>query len=634
MRSLAWACALVLCTACGDDSSADGGTDGGSDGSSDGATDAPELCTSDDECSDGVFCNGVETCDPTSGAADSEGCVAGGGDPCMDGRSCDEEMGACLTDCDLDPDADGDGVDSAECGGTDCDDGDAERFPGATEVCDGDDEDCDPSTIGDTDADFDEAIDAACCNGDVCGTDCNDAASAIYPGATEVCNEVDDDCDSNADEGLPTFAYVPDCDEDNFGGDGTPVMGCGVPAMAPPCDDGGAWVTTTGDCDDDDPSRNPGNTEVCNGIDDECDGDIDDIMDETVICMAGETGACTNGCGVAGTGTCAADCLSFDCSSELTEFCNYCDDDGDGSFDEDASLAGFTDDVDMLSCPGPTAPVFGAAVCDTTDASPPMSAFALEATLLDGTATNQAGAVWFTPSDWVVGWGMIDMQVTLSARTVPSGGAMLVETALGGWAIILGDGTPGVGAAANRGVPVNAGLVANWFWANPYLGCIPANPPPDAQDVFRLHHDFSPLRPPGSAVDWSCRAGSSCGPSLNSQTTFVDQTMRIRYTPDDPTTVPNEEQAIVNAGGASITWSATQTETPTVNGELTPGAPLRIGITAGTFSQGGFDTAPGITFGVPVEAKVRLWRQIPDSGGPPTFDQIGVSVSRGGLCPP
>ena len=629
MRVLAWVCALALCAACGDDSSSD-------DAGSDGGTDAVTGCTSDDECTDGVFCNGAELCDPEDPRADADGCVTGAGDPCMDGRTCVEEMGACLTDCELDPDADGDGVDSAECGGTDCDDGDPERFPGATEVCDDDDEDCDPDTVGDTDADFDEAISAVCCNGDVCGTDCNDSAAAIFPGATEVCNGVDDDCDTISDEDLPTFSFVPDCDEDNFGGDGTPMVACGAPAGAPPsCDSGGAWVTTTGDCDDDDPSRNPGNTEVCNGIDDECDGDIDDIMDETVVCMAGETGACMNACGVPGTGTCAADCLGFDCSSELTEICNYCDDDGDGNFNEDALLAGFTATGEFYSCPSATSPVFGAAICDTADASPPSGRFVLEATLLDGTTNNQAGAVWFTPSDWVVGWGTIDVTVTLSARTVPTGGPMLAETVLGGWAVILGDGTPGVGSAANRGVPVNAGLVANWFWANAYLGCGP-NPPPDAPDVFRLHHDFSPMRPPGSlASDWSCRSGDPVGSSaLNSQTTFVDQTMRIRYTPDDPNTIPDEEEAIVTAGGSTITWRADQVDLPTINDELTPGSPLRIGITAGTYNQGGFDFAPGITFGVPVEAKVQIWRQTPNGGDPPTFDGFGATFSRGGICPP
>lgn len=552
----------------------------------------------------------------------------------MDGRSCHEDRGACLTDCELDADADGDGVDSVECGGTDCDDGDAERFPGATEVCDGDDEDCDPTTIGDTDADLDDAIAAACCNGDVCGTDCNDSAAAIFPGATEVCNAIDDDCDGDSDEDLPTFSYVPDCDEDNFGGDGTPVMGCGVPAMAPPCDDGGAWVTTTGDCDDDDPSRNPGNTEVCNGIDDECDGDIDDIMDETVVCMAGETGACMNGCGVAGTGTCAADCLSFECSSELTEVCNYCDDDGDGNFDEDVALAGFTDVEDLLFCPAADAPVFGSAFCDVMPTTPTGSQF-LRATLLDGTANDQAGAVWFTPSDWVVGWGTIDVEVTLEARTVPTSAAMRVESALGGWAIVLDSaGTIDVGAADRQGVPAGTdGVSARWFWSSE-AHCSTPVPPPDFGDVYRLF-SAQPLRPPGRGDSWSCTDGDPTGPDLDSQTTFVQQTMRIRYTPDDPTTIPNEEQATVDAGGASLTWRADTTDTPRLSGELSPGAPLRIGITAGTYTDT-FSVAPGITFGVPVEARVTLWRMMPpaDPPDPPTYDMQDASVSRGGLCPP
>ncbi len=630
MRGLAWACVL-LCVACGDDSSSeDAGTE---DGSSDVSTDVSEVCTEDDECSDELFCNGAETCDPANGAADARGCVAAT-DPCMDGRTCDESTDACLTECDINADADGDGVDSAECGGADCDDGNPDRFPGATEVCNAVDEDCDPTTVGERDVDDDGFIDSTCCNGDMCGTDCDDAAPATFPGATEVCDGDDEDCDMAADEGLPVFAYVPDCDEDTFGGDGAAVMGCAPPAMAPAsCAAGGVWTTTTGDCDDTNPSRNPGNAEVCNGVDDDCDIDVDDIVDETVVCEFGEMGSCMNACGVPGTGTCTT-CLGFDCSSAMTEICNYCDDDGDGNFDEDALLAGFTDTEDMLSCPGPSAPVFGVADCDV-EPTTPVGSQLLVATLLDGTANNQAGAVWFTPSDWVVGWGTIDVQITLRARTVPTGAPMTAENPLGGWAIVLDDGgAVGVGGAGALGIPAGTtGVSARWFWSTNFT-CI-GNPPPDAGDSVRLWSN-QPLRPPGVLDDWSCSDGSPVGSDLNSQTTFVAQTMRLRYTANDPNTVPNEEEATIDAGGTSITWRADTTDMPRLNGDLTPGAPLRIGITAGTYTATGFDTADGITFGVPVEARITMWRMgpPPSGGGPPPFDMIEATVSRGGLCPP
>ncbi len=100
-------------------------------------------------------------------------------------------------------DCDGDGADAVECGGNDCDDEDAGRYPTNPEVCDADgvDEDCDPSTFGVTDEDGDTYIDAMCCNGSNCGDDCDDGDININPGATEVCNGADDTCSGAADDG-------------------------------------------------------------------------------------------------------------------------------------------------------------------------------------------------------------------------------------------------------------------------------------------------------------------------------------------------------------------------------------------------------------------------------------------------
>ncbi len=77
------------------------------------------------------------------------------------------------------------------------------------------------------------------------GTDCNDADPAINPGATETCDGLDNDCDGT----------IP-ADETDADGDG--------------------YMVCENDCDDSDPDVNPGATETCNGIDDDCDGDIDE----------------------------------------------------------------------------------------------------------------------------------------------------------------------------------------------------------------------------------------------------------------------------------------------------------------------------------------------------------------------
>ncbi len=178
---------LVLWLALAGCSKSDGPTPGG-----------PDVCTSHEECDDGLFCNGIERCNPSLADADAMGCAPGTTLPCLTGQLCNEALSRCDTDCSVAQDADGDGVDAVECGGTDCDDADGNRFPGNTEVCDAEnhDEDCDPSTFGSTDADEDGAIAAGCCNegpdGLICGNDCDDEDPGALPGA-QVCDPQTDD---------------------------------------------------------------------------------------------------------------------------------------------------------------------------------------------------------------------------------------------------------------------------------------------------------------------------------------------------------------------------------------------------------------------------------------------------------
>jgi len=133
-------------------------------------------------------------------------------------------------------DADGDGYPS----GVDCNDNDASIHPGATEVCDGVDQDCDGvRDNGFPDADADGWAS--------CGGDCNDGNAAVHPGATEVCNGIDDNCVGGVDEGFDA--------------------------------DGDGYTTCGGDCNDGNAAVHPGATEVCNGIDDNCAGGVDEGFD-------------------------------------------------------------------------------------------------------------------------------------------------------------------------------------------------------------------------------------------------------------------------------------------------------------------------------------------------------------------
>ncbi len=172
----------------------------------------------------------------------------------------------CMGGCD----ADGDGAESFGCGGADCDDADPDRFPGNAEVCDADghDEDCDDSTLGGTDVDGDGAVSELCCNGATCGTDCDDGDAATAPGAAEVCDELDNDCDGSVDEEASSTDWYPDADGDLFGdASGEPVLSC---AIVP------GHASNGSDCDDGEAGTHPGATEVDDGVDQDCDGAVDE----------------------------------------------------------------------------------------------------------------------------------------------------------------------------------------------------------------------------------------------------------------------------------------------------------------------------------------------------------------------
>jgi PKD repeat protein len=97
--------------------------------------------------------------------------------------------------------------------------------------------------------------------------DCNDGAAAIKPGATEICDGIDNDCDGMIDENVKTTFYL-DGDNDGYGS-ATTVQACSSPE---------GYVSIGGDCNDSDPAVNPGTSEVCsNGKDDNCNA----VTDET-----------------------------------------------------------------------------------------------------------------------------------------------------------------------------------------------------------------------------------------------------------------------------------------------------------------------------------------------------------------
>ncbi len=183
-------------------------------------------------------------------------------------------------------DDDGDGFVGGVCG-EDCDDTDPDVNPDAEEVCNGIDDDCDPATDENVDADGDGFT--------ICDGDCDDANPDVNPAAEEICNGVDDDCDPFTDEaGDFDGDGVSICDDDCD--DADPTIYPAAPELCDGLDNdcdgllppGEADMDLDGyrlcdqDCDDGDPTTWPGAPELCDGVDNDCDGDVDEDVDTDV----------------------------------------------------------------------------------------------------------------------------------------------------------------------------------------------------------------------------------------------------------------------------------------------------------------------------------------------------------------
>ena len=157
-------------------------------------------------------------------------------------------------------DNDGDGDYDAACGGHDCDDGNAGTYLGAVEVCDGLDNNCDGAVPSDeTDADGDGYR--------LCDGDCDDGNALRFPSALEVCDLLDNDCNGVTDEdGSPgCTVYYEDKDDDGYG-----VVGNGPLCLCLPR--GYHRAEVEGDCHDGNGTTFPGAYEICDGLDNDCDG--------------------------------------------------------------------------------------------------------------------------------------------------------------------------------------------------------------------------------------------------------------------------------------------------------------------------------------------------------------------------
>jgi hypothetical protein len=139
--------------------------------------------------------------------------------------------------------------------------------PGTPEICDGKDNNCD----GQVDEGFDTDGDGYT----ICEGDCNDNDPGIYPGAPEVCDGKDNNCNGQIDEGVK-LTFYRDTDRDGYGDPVITTLACLQPA---------GYISNNLDCNDANATIYPGAPELCDGLDNNCNGQIDENAGDTYYGM-------------------------------------------------------------------------------------------------------------------------------------------------------------------------------------------------------------------------------------------------------------------------------------------------------------------------------------------------------------
>jgi hypothetical protein len=269
--------------------------------------------------------------------------------------------------------------------------------------------------------------------------DCDDANDTVYPGADEICDDLDNNCDNIIDENpINGSTYYIDTDNDGHGSTATTQVACAVPT---------GFSDLSDDCDDTNDTVYLDAFEICDGIDNDCDTLVDDADDTLLQASAsnwyqdndndgyGNTSEKVEQCvAPAGYVEASGDCNDTDpdVSPAALEVCDSIDNDCDGVinnkavdgtyFYRDVDGDGYGSNAVMVACSAPTGFVANSDDCNDADAS--INPVAAE--VCDDVDQNCSGDendssdafMWYFDAD---GDGYGDPNMSMSSCTQPEG---------------------------------------------------------------------------------------------------------------------------------------------------------------------------------------------------------------------
>jgi hypothetical protein len=257
---------------------------------------AAETCNGiDDNCNGSVDENVTQTCYTGAAGTNGVGPCHGGTQTCSNGS-----FGSCV----------------------------GQVLP-TTEICDGLDNNCN-GTVDDGNPGggltCGTGLQGVCSAGTTaCSTGAIHCNQNVLPSA-EVCDGLDNNCNGSIDEGVLN-TYYRDADGDGYGNAALSTLACSQPT---------GYVANSNDCNDSNAAIHPGATEICNGVDDNCDGAVDEgNPGGGVACGTGLQGVCA-----AGTTSCSSGAIKCNQTTAASaEICDGKDNNCDGQIDNNAIVA-------------------------------------------------------------------------------------------------------------------------------------------------------------------------------------------------------------------------------------------------------------------------------------------------------